>query len=84
VDISKITTVAVIVEGTKDDITAPGRCIAALKLYRSAGRRKRAMLRMVPGTTASWAEAGAEHPPLVLDFDDHEKSSSLRASAVKA
>jgi poly(3-hydroxybutyrate) depolymerase len=80
VDIGKITTVAVItVEGTKDDITAPGQCIAALNLCTGLPDDKK----------ASHVEEGAGHygifagkswrnniRPLVLDFiDDHEKAT---------
>lgn len=80
VDIGKITNVAVItVEGTKDDITAPGQCIAALDLCTGLSDDKK----------ASHVEEGAGHygifagkswreniRPLVLDFiDDHEKST---------
>jgi poly(3-hydroxybutyrate) depolymerase len=77
VDIGKITTVAVkTVEGTKDDITAPGQCIAALALLTGVPETKK----------ASHVEEGAGHygifagkswrtniRPLVLDFiDDNE------------
>ncbi len=80
VDIGKITTVAVMtVEGTKDDITAPGQCIAALALCSGLPDDKK----------ASHVEDGAGHygifagkswrnniRPLVLDFiDDHEKAT---------
>ncbi|KIN71692.1 polyhydroxyalkanoate depolymerase [Sulfitobacter guttiformis] len=77
VDIGKITTVAVMtVEGTKDDISAPGQCIAALALCTGLPDDKK----------ASHLEDGAGHygifagkswrqniRPLVLDFiDDNE------------
>lgn len=80
VDIGKITTVAVkTVEGTKDDITAPGQCIAALALLTGLPDEKK----------ASHVEEGAGHygifagkswrnniRPLVLDFiDDNEKAT---------
>ncbi len=74
VDIGKITTVAVkTVEGTKDDISAPGQCIAALALCTGLPDSKK----------ASHLEEGAGHygifagkswrtniRPLVLDFID--------------
>lgn len=80
VDIGKITTVAVkTVEGTKDDISAPGQCIAALDLCTGLPDSKK----------ASHLEDGAGHygifagsswrnniRPLVLDFiDDNEKQT---------
>ncbi|QJF52080.1 polyhydroxyalkanoate depolymerase [Roseobacter ponti] len=74
VDIGKITTVAVkTVEGTKDDISAPGQCVAALALCTGLPDSKK----------ASHLEEGAGHygifagkswrrniRPLVLDFID--------------
>jgi len=74
VDIGKITTVAVkTVEGTKDDISAPGQCIAALALCTGLPDSKK----------ASHLEDGAGHygifagsswrnniRPLVLEFID--------------
>jgi poly(3-hydroxybutyrate) depolymerase len=74
VDIGKITTVAVkTVEGSKDDISAPGQCIAALALLTGLPDNKK----------ASHVEEGAGHygifagkswreniRPLVLDFID--------------
>ncbi len=80
VDIGKITTVAVkTVEGTKDDISAPGQCVAALALCTGLPDDKK----------ASHLEEGAGHygifagkswrnniRPLVLDFiDDNEKAT---------
>ncbi|MDF3414266.1 polyhydroxyalkanoate depolymerase [Sulfitobacter sp. M57] len=74
VDIGKITTVAVkTVEGSKDDISAPGQCVAALDLLTGLPDEKK----------ASHLEDGAGHygifagkswrkniRPLVLDFID--------------
>lgn len=74
VDIGKITTVAVkTVEGGKDDISAPGQCVAALDLLTGLPASKK----------ASYLEEGAGHygifagkswrsniRPLVLDFID--------------
>ena len=80
VDIGKITTVAVkTVEGSKDDISAPGQCIAALNLCTGLPDSKK----------ASHVEEGAGHygifagkswrnniRPLVLDFiDDNEEDT---------
>lgn len=80
VDIGKITDVAVkTVEGTRDDISAPGQCIAALALCTG----------LKDSQKASHVEEGAGHygifagkswrkniRPLVLDFiDDNEKST---------
>ncbi len=80
VDIGKITNVAVkTVEGSKDDISAPGQCIAALDLLTGLPDSKK----------ASHVEEGAGHygifagkswrnniRPLVLDFiDDNEQAT---------
>ncbi|QUJ77122.1 polyhydroxyalkanoate depolymerase [Sulfitobacter albidus] len=80
VDIGKITDVAVkTVEGTKDDISAPGQCIAALDLCTG----------LKDSQKASHVEEGAGHygifagkswrqniRPLVLDFiDDNERAT---------
>ncbi|NUH66053.1 polyhydroxyalkanoate depolymerase [Sulfitobacter sp. S0837] len=80
VDIGKITTVAVkTVEGSKDDISAPGQCIAALDLLTGLPDSKK----------ASHLEDGAGHygifagkswrnniRPLVLDFIDANNGAS--------
>ena len=74
VDISKITNVAVkTVEGSKDDISAPGQCVAALDM----------LTRLPDDMKANHLEIGAGHygifagkswrdniRPLVLDFID--------------
>lgn len=80
VDIGKITNVAVkTVEGSKDDISAPGQCIAALYLLTG----------LPDSMKASHVEEGAGHygifagkswrnniRPLVLDFiDDNEQAT---------
>jgi poly(3-hydroxybutyrate) depolymerase len=79
VDIGKITTVAVkTVEGTKDDISAPGQCIAALSLLTGLPDSKK----------ASHLEEGAGHygifagkswrnniRPLVLNFIDENSGT---------
>lgn len=80
VDIGKITTVAVkTVEGGKDDITAPGQCVAALDLLTGLPSEKK----------ASHVEDGAGHygifagkswrnniRPLVLNFIDENSNDS--------
>jgi poly(3-hydroxybutyrate) depolymerase len=88
VDIGKITTVAVkTVEGSKDDISAPGQCIAALDLLTGLPESKK----------ASHLEEGAGHygifagkswrnniRPLVLDFiDANEKTPKTKKAANK-
>ncbi|GHE87248.1 polyhydroxyalkanoate depolymerase [Aliiroseovarius zhejiangensis] len=85
VDIGAITDVAVkTVEGTKDDITAPGQCIAALDLLTGLPADKK----------ASHVEDGAGHygifagkswrnniRPLVLDFIDQNAGRHDRQAA---
>ncbi len=85
VDIGKITTVAVkTVEGTKDDISAPGQCIAALALCTGLPDSKK----------ASHLEEGAGHygifagkswrkniRPLVLDFIDAHEAEAEKSAA---
>lgn len=91
VDIGKITRVAVkTVEGSKDDISAPGQCVAALKLLTGLPDEKK----------ASHVEAGAGHygifagkswrdniRPLVLEFIDRNAgggSPAKKRSAIRA
>ena len=85
VDIGKITSVAVkIVEGERDDISAPGQCLAALPL----------LTRLSEDKKASHVEPGAGHygifagkswrnniRPLVLDFIDANRPRRRRKSA---
>jgi poly(3-hydroxybutyrate) depolymerase len=84
VDIGKITNVAVkTVEGAKDDISAPGQCVAALDLLTG----------LPPEKKASHVEPDAGHygifagkswrnniRPLVLDFIDANSGPSSRAA----
>ena len=74
VDIGKITTVAVkTVEGTKDDISAPGQCIAALALLTGLPDDKKAShLEEGAGHYGIFAGNSWRHNirPLVLDFID--------------
>lgn len=84
VDIGKITTVAVkTVEGSKDDISAPGQCIAALALCTGLPESKK----------ASHLEDGAGHygifagkswrkniRPLVLNFIDANSADPMAAA----
>ena len=88
VDIGKITTVAVkTVEGSKDDISAPGQCIAALDLLTGLPDSKK----------ASHLEDGAGHygifagkswrnniRPLVLDFMNANDAGKADAKPAKA
>lgn len=74
VDIAAITEVAVMtVEGTEDDISAPGQCIAALKLCTGLPERKKAS-HLEPGAGHYGIFAGKSWRlnirPLVLDFID--------------
>ncbi|MEM9580064.1 MAG: polyhydroxyalkanoate depolymerase [Pseudomonadota bacterium] len=85
VDIGKITTVAVkTVEGAKDDISAPGQCVAALDLCTGLPDKKK----------ASYVEPDAGHygifagkswrnniRPLVLDFIDANSGKPARKKA---
>ena len=87
IDIGKITTVAVkTVEGTKDDISAPGQCIAALALCTGLPEDKK----------ASHLEEGAGHygifagkswrdniRPLVLKFIDANQAPQTKAVVEK-
>jgi len=83
VDISKITDVAVkTVEGAKDDISAPGQCVAALDLLTGLNPAKKAA-HVEPGAGHYGIFAGKSWRnnirPLVLDFIDanmtHERRS---------
>ena len=72
VDISKISDVAVkIVEGEKDDISAPGQCLAALDLLTGLPKAKKAA-HLEPGAGHYGIFAGKSWRnnirPLVLDF----------------
>ena len=74
VDIGKITTVAVkIVEGEKDDISAPGQCLAALALLTGLPDDKKAA-HLEPGAGHYGIFAGRSWRnnirPLVLEFID--------------
>lgn len=74
VDIGKITDVAVkIVEGEKDDISAPGQCLAALPLLTGLPDSKKAA-HLEPGAGHYGIFAGGSWRnnirPLVLDFID--------------
>jgi poly(3-hydroxybutyrate) depolymerase len=87
VDIGKITTVAVkTVEGEKDDISAPGQCVAALDLLTGLPDDKKAS-HLEPGAGHYGIFAGKSWRnnirPLVLDFIDanspdidHSRSST--------
>ncbi|MCL4675413.1 MAG: polyhydroxyalkanoate depolymerase, partial [Pararhodobacter sp.] len=85
VDIGKITDVAVkIVEGTKDDISAPGQCHAALNLLTGLADDKKAH-HLEPGAGHYGIFAGSSWRnnirPLVLNFMD--RHAEHRAKAIK-
>lgn len=85
VDFSKITTVAVkIVEGEKDDISAPGQCLAALDLLTGLPDEKKAA-HLEPGAGHYGIFAGRSWRnnirPLVLDFIDANSKGSTSAAA---
>lgn len=88
VDMGKITTVAVkIVEGEKDDISAPGQCLAALDLLTGLPDSKKAA-HLEPGAGHYGIFAGKSWRnnirPLVLDFiDANSKAQSKAASKPK-
>lgn len=74
VDFSKVTNVAVkVVEGEKDDISAPGQCLAALDLLTGLPKSKKAS-HVEPGAGHYGIFAGKSWRnnirPLVLDFID--------------
>ncbi|MFP1643213.1 polyhydroxyalkanoate depolymerase [Pontitalea aquivivens] len=82
VDIGKITTVAVkTVEGTEDDISAPGQCVAALRLCTGLPDSKKAR-HLEPGAGHYGIFAGSSWRnnirPLVLDFIDQNAGGSVR------
>ena len=85
VDIGKITTVAVkTVEGAKDDISAPGQCIAALDLLTGLPEDKKAS-HVEPDAGHYGIFAGRSWRnnirPLVLDFIDANSPASGRRAA---
>ena len=93
IDIGKITDVAVkVVEGEKDDISAPGQCLAALDLLTGLSEDKKAS-HLEPGAGHYGIFAGKSWRnnirPLVLEFIDQnaaptEISSKRKAEAVPA
>ncbi len=87
VDIGKITTVAVkTVEGAKDDITAPGQCVAALDMLTGLPDSKKAS-HVEPGAGHYGIFAGKSWRnnirPLVLEFIDQNSAAPKRKSANK-
>ncbi|WP_424984762.1 polyhydroxyalkanoate depolymerase [Microbulbifer sp. S227A] len=88
VDIGKITNVAVkSVEGAKDDISAPGQCIAALDLCTGLPDSKKAS-HVEPGAGHYGIFAGKSWRdnirPLVLDFIDANSRSAPRPGRKRA
>jgi poly(3-hydroxybutyrate) depolymerase len=85
IDIGKITDVAVkIVEGSKDDISAPGQCLAALDLLTGLDDDKKAQ-HLEPGAGHYGIFAGSSWRnnirPLVFDFMDKHAEHKAKASA---
>ena len=85
VDIGKITTVAVkIVEGEKDDISAPGQCLAALDLLTGLPDAKKAA-HVEPGAGHYGIFAGGSWRnnirPLVLNFIDANADAPAKPAA---
>ena len=88
VDIGKITNVAVkTVEGEKDDISAPGQCLAALDLLTGLAADKKAS-HLEPGAGHYGIFAGKSWRknirPLVLDFIDSNAAAPKPAVPVKS
>jgi poly(3-hydroxybutyrate) depolymerase len=87
VDIGKITSVAVkVVEGEKDDISAPGQCLAALDLCTGLPDSKKAFHRE-PGAGHYGIFAGRSWRnnirPLVLNFIDGNSEGPRRSGTIK-
>ena len=88
IDIGKITDVAVkVVEGEKDDISAPGQCLAALDLLTGLPEDKKAS-HLEPGAGHYGIFAGKSWRtnirPLVLDFIDGNAAPNQVSSKRKA
>ena len=88
VDIGKITNVAVkVVEGEKDDISAPGQCLAALPLLTGLPEEKKAA-HLEPGAGHYGIFAGGKWRrnirPLVLDFIDANSAAPASDGKVVA
>lgn len=88
VDIGKITSVAVkTVEGAKDDISAPGQCIAALDLCTGLPASKKAS-HVEPGAGHYGIFAGRSWRdnirPLVLNFIDANSGAATKSARKKA
>lgn len=83
VDIGKITDISVMtVEGTHDDISAPGQCVAALNLLTGlADDRKRQHLEDGAGHYGIFAGKSWRNNirPLVLNFIDHSVAHKKEA-----
>ena len=87
VDIGAITDVAVmIVEGAKDDISAPGQCLAALDLMTGVPDEMKAS-HLEPGAGHYGIFAGSSWRnnirPLVFDFMDKHRSRKAEGKAAK-
>ncbi|MEL7343663.1 MAG: polyhydroxyalkanoate depolymerase [Pseudomonadota bacterium] len=87
VDIGKITNVAVkVVEGERDDISAPGQCLAALDLLTGLPNTKKAA-HLEPGAGHYGIFAGKSWRnnirPLVLDFIDQNSAKVTKPAKAK-
>ncbi len=87
IDLAAVTNVAVkTVEGDKDDITAPGQCVAALDLLTGLPEEKKAS-HVEPGAGHYGIFAGKSWRnnirPLVLDFIDQNSSKNAENSDAK-
>ncbi|UWP89953.1 polyhydroxyalkanoate depolymerase [Aliiroseovarius crassostreae] len=87
VDIGKVTDVAVkTVEGSKDDITAPGQCVAALDLLTGLPEDKKAS-HLEPGAGHYGIFAGKSWRnnirPMVLDFIDQNAGTHAKQAEKK-
>lgn len=88
VDMGKITSVAVkVVEGEKDDISAPGQCLAALDLLTGLPANRKAAY-VQPGAGHYGIFAGRSWRqnirPLVLDFIDSHSAGRRRKPRIQA
>lgn len=87
VDIGAITSVAVMtVEGANDDISAPGQCVAALKLLTGLPEEKKAN-HLEPGAGHYGIFAGKSWRlnirPLVLNFIDANSAEPVKSAKAK-
>ena len=88
VDLAKITSVGVMtVEGSKDDISAPGQCVAALNMLTGLPEdRKASHLEPEAGHYGIFAGKSWRHNirPLVLGFIDRNAGDGRTKAAIRA